>query len=87
MPSYSAGISAQNPGLAIAAQQLQEKIQRLNSLSSHSSDDAENTDEEEVNDRFERALRFARWTRKEDGRYEAPAHASETVRKLVASAQ
>ena len=89
MPSYSASISAQNPGLALAAQQLQQKIQRLNSLSSQSSSsDADNTDEEEVNDRFERALRFAQWTRsQEDGRWQAPAAASETLKHLVASAQ
>ncbi|CAD6564216.1 MAG: hypothetical protein CYPHOPRED_003222 [Cyphobasidiales sp. Tagirdzhanova-0007] len=83
-PTLSPSLALQNPNPRSAAQSLAAKMQELASLSrdhtSRSGDTRSNTLEEEA--RFERALLFANFTRR-DGTWQAPKGTNPSLQMLV----
>lgn len=100
LPRIPTTLAAQNPSLNKAAQNLSSRISKLNSYfpredqvsESDSEDDAEpaceRCQEDNVDERFERALMFAEWSKRgRAGVWEGPQDASNGLKKLVALAQ
>lgn len=86
-PSLSPSLASQNPELSRAHSKLSQKMRRLASLSYKAEQREENESaEEDVQTRFERALMFADWTRNENGQWQTPAGANENLVRLVSQA-
>lgn len=95
MPQIPASLAAQNPALNQAAQNLTSRISKLNSYfpreqsvisDSDSEDETPACDCQDVNvdERFERAMMFAQWSKRgRSGAWEAPEHTNAGLMKLV----
>lgn len=99
MPQISSSLAAQNPALNQAAQALSSRISKLNSYFPREQTvrDSESEDENpawedrrsyNVDERFERAMMFAQWSRRgRAGAWEAPDNVNRGLAKLVELAQ